>query len=583
IHSSNKYSSVGDEYFKFSDSFPYEETEDQERVIAEVNHDLSAETPMDRLVCGDVGFGKTEVAIRATYRVVSDGYQVIVLVPTTILCYQHYRSFSDRFEKFGFKVSQLNRFVSAKSQKETIADFEAGKVDIIVGTHRVLSKDVKPNNLGLVVIDEEQRFGVGHKERLKELKASCDLLTLSATPIPRTLHLSMLGLRDISIITTPPVDRLFVKTYIATFEEELVREAISRELARGGQVFFVHNRVEDIEEMAVFISQLLPTARVRTGHGRMPERSLEKVVVDFLEHKFDVLICTTIIESGIDMPNVNTLIVNRADRFGLAQLYQIRGRVGRSSRQAYAYFLTPPEERLSDDSSKRLEILATHQELGSGFQIASHDMELRGVGNLLGGEQTGKIADVGLDLYTEMLEATIREMKGEEEYKERRDIEIKIPVSAVIPQVYIDDENLRLQTYKSIFSAIDEGELRKLKASIADRFGQLPLQMERLFWVAELKVLLLECSVERFVRKPNGEYEVGFRGLSERNINGLIEIVMQKPKMYRLTPNYQLILSALSLSTMKEHDDPESRIVLSLLNRMEPLAMTFRESEPESP
>jgi transcription-repair coupling factor (superfamily II helicase) len=579
INSGVSYSSPSDEYFKFEGSFPYEETDDQRRVISEVNFDLTSQNPMDRLVCGDVGFGKTEVALRAAFRVAYDHHQVIVLVPTTVLCYQHFRSFKQRLEPFGLKVEQMNRFVSRADQNEIKERFAEGAVDVLVGTHRILSKDIKANRLGLVIVDEEQRFGVAHKEKLKQFKAACDILTLSATPIPRTLHLSMLGLRDISIITTPPVDRLYVKTYVAKFDESLIKEAIERELARGGQVFYVHNRVQDIGQVAALIKALVPSARIKFAHGQMTERKLEDVIVDFLEQRFDVLVCTTIIESGIDMPNVNTLIVDRSDRFGLAQLYQLRGRVGRSTRQAYAYFMTPSEESLAEDSRKRLEILASHQELGSGFQIASHDMELRGVGNLLGGEQSGKISDIGLDLYTEMLEATIREMQGDKEYRERRDVEIKLPVQVMIPQTYIKEESVRLQLYKSIFSCEKESDLDRLRGETRDRFGAFDRLMERLFNLAYLKVILLNCNVEKLVAKPRGGFEISFLKLHEVQISALIDVVMQKPKTYRLTPNYQLFISALTQADKLGFDDENDALLSVLIERLQPLQQAFTELE----
>lgn len=575
INSGVAFSEPSEEYFSFEGSFPYEETEDQRRVISEVNFDLSSRNPMDRLVCGDVGFGKTEIALRAAFRVAFDNFQTIVLVPTTVLCYQHYRNFKTRFEPFGIRVAQLNRFVSRKEQLEVLRDFSEGRIDILVGTHRVLSKDIKAKKLGMIIIDEEQRFGVAHKEKLKEFKASCEILTLSATPIPRTLHLSMLGLRDISIITTPPVDRLYVKTYVAKFDDLLIKEAVERELARGGQVFYVHNRVEDISQVAAFVTRMVPSARIRTAHGQMPERQLEDVIVDFIEQRFDVLICTTIIESGIDMPNVNTLIVDRSDRFGLSQLYQLRGRVGRSTRQAYAYFLTPSEEQLADEAKKRLEILASHQELGSGFQIASHDMELRGVGNLLGGEQSGKIADVGLELYTEMLEATIREIQGKSEYIERRDVEIKIPVHAIIPRDYIKDEGVRLQLYKSVFSCESEEDLDKLKADTRDRFGAFTTEIERIFMMAHLKILLIKCNVERLVQRPRGDFEVNFYKLAEFQIGALIDVVMKQPKVYRLSPMYQLYLEKIGTTDGLEYPDQETKLVGTLISRLEPLGQAF--------
>lgn len=529
-----------DTFLKFEASFPYEETEDQLRAIHDVEADLRSGKPMDRLVCGDVGFGKTEVAIRAAMRTVLEGHQVLVLVPTTVLCYQHYRTFRDRLERYGVRVAQVNRFVKPDDMKAATEGLKSGAVDILIGTHRILSKDIAPRRLGLLVVDEEQRFGVTHKEKLKELKAGAHVLTLTATPIPRTLHMSMVGLRDISIIATPPHDRLSVKTYISRFDQVLIRDAIEQEVRRGGQVFFVHNRVEDIEEMRLFIKTLVPGAEVRIGHGQMKEHQLEAVIVDFLEQKFPILLCTTIIESGVDMPTVNTLIVTRADRFGLAQLYQLRGRVGRSHLQAYAYFLTPAEERLTDDGKKRLDVLAAHQELGAGFQIASHDLELRGSGNLLGGQQSGHAAAVGLELYTELLEAAIHELRGEPA-KERIDTEIKIPVSAIIPPEYVPGETQRLHLYKSLFAADSEEVLRSLRQELVDRFGPMPAECALLFKVARLKQQLRDLGALRLTA-GKGVFEIRFSVLPTSQAEHLMKVVARQPKRYKLAPDNRLLM-----------------------------------------
>ncbi len=534
------FSAPDDSYVKFEAGFPYDETEDQTRAIHDVEADLRSGRPMDRLICGDVGFGKTEVALRASLRTVLEGAQVLVLVPTTILCYQHYRTFSSRLEAHGVRVAQVNRFVSAADIKAATNGLQSGAVDVLIGTHRLLSKDVKPKRLGLLVIDEEQRFGVSHKESLKELRAGAHALTLTATPIPRTLHMSMVGLRDISIIATPPQDRLAVKTYISRFDETLIKDAIEQEIRRGGQVFFVHNRVEDIEEMRLYLKSLVPHLDIRVGHGQMREHQLERVIVDFLEQKFPILLCTTIIESGVDMPNVNTLIVNKADRFGLAQLYQLRGRVGRSNLQAYAYFLTPPEERLSDEGKKRLDVLAAHQELGAGFQIASHDLELRGAGNLLGGEQSGHAAEVGLELYTEMLEAAIHELRGEP-VKERIDTEIKIPVSALIPAEFVPVETQRLHLYKSLFAADSGEDLAVLRQDVADRYGPLPAEFARLFKVARLKQLLRRLGALRLTA-GRGVFEIRFAPLGETQIDHLLKAAAHRPESYKLAPDAKLLL-----------------------------------------
>ena len=568
----HRYNPPGDEYFKLEAEFPFEETEDQQKAIDDVFADLVGEKPMDRLVCGDVGFGKTEVALRAAMRSVLEGDQVLVLVPTTVLCYQHYRTFADRLARHGVKVGQVNRFVDAKTTKANLEALARGDLDILVGTHRLLSKDIKPKRLGLLVIDEEQRFGVGHKEKLKELRANAHVLTLTATPIPRTLHMSMLGLRDISIIATPPQERLSVKTYIARFDETLIREAILNEVARGGQVFFLHNRVEDIEEMRLFIKSLVPGIDVRVAHGQMREHQLEEVIIDFMEQKFPVLVCTTIIESGIDMPNVNTLIVNRAENFGLAQLYQIRGRVGRSSMQAYAYFLTAAEDTLTDEAKKRLEVLSAHQELGAGFQIASHDLEIRGAGNLLGGEQSGKISEIGLEMYTDMLEAAIAELRGHEVI-EKIDTEIKLPITAMIPGTYIEPENLRLQLYKSIFSASDEEELLKLKRETIDRFGTMPEPLIRLFRVATLKRGLSQAKMTSLAIGGRNFYELKFGSLNEAQIDTILDAVRNHPDKYRLTPDGKLFLYAQTFT--QPNPSQQDQMIAELVTLVEPLAMSI--------
>ncbi len=534
------FSAPEDSYFKFEASFPYEETEDQLKAIMDVEADVRSARAMDRLICGDVGFGKTEVALRAAFRAVLEGYQVLVLVPTTVLCYQHYRTFADRLTNFGVTVAYVNRFVKGVDEKSAIDGLQRGTVDILIGTHRLLSKDIKPKRLGLLIIDEEQRFGVTHKEKLKHLRAGAHVLTLSATPIPRTLHLAMVGLRDISLIATPPQERIAIKTYVSRFDDELIKDAIESEIRRGGQVFFVHNRVEDIEEVASYLKRLIPKTEVRVGHGQMREHQLEKVILDFVEHKFPVLLCTTIIESGIDMPNVNTLIVNRADRFGLAQLYQLRGRVGRSSRQAYAYFMTPAVETLTEDAQKRLDILSAFQELGAGFQIASFDLEMRGAGNLLGGDQSGHASTVGLELYTQMLDEAIAEVRGEA-VRQRRDTEIKVPVNAFIPMSYIAAERQRLHMYKSIFGCESDGELRQLRDDLRDRYGEEPAEVQLLFLVARLKMRLAAMNAVR-LSAGKGVYEIVFGVLDNSFIDRLMRAVKMHPETYQLAPDNRLLI-----------------------------------------
>lgn len=545
------YSAPGDMYFQFEADFPYSETDDQQKAIDEVNADLSGDLPMDRLICGDVGFGKTEVALRAAMRVALDGMQVIILAPTTLLSYQHYETFKARFRPYGVEVGLANRFVKAEKVKQSLEAFREGKVDVMVGTHRLLSKDVKPKNLGLLIVDEEQRFGVGHKETIKAFKAACDILTLTATPIPRSLHMSLLGIRDISTIATAPTERLSIKTYVAQSQPDLIRKAITQETQRGGQVFFVHNRVSDILEISAMLRQLLPGITIAVAHGQMKENNVESVIIDFIQQKFSVLVCTTIIESGIDMPNVNTIIVNNADKFGLAQLYQMRGRVGRSSRQSYAYFLTAGALADREDARQRLEILAAHQELGVGFQIASYDMEMRGTGNLLGGEQSGHMEDIGYEMYLDMLEREMAAMRGQEKDPEI-DPEIKIPVSASLPATYIPQERQRLALYKSLFSAQVADDVHRLRQETVDRFGNLPQEAYNLFQVALLKVLLRSMRVEQLQLLKAGVYEFRMAQLKAEQIRRLTEASSQRPERLHLTADFRLIINLQAKSPTEE-------------------------------
>ncbi len=400
---------------EFEDAFEYSETDDQDLAIKDVKRDMESQQPMDRLLCGDVGYGKTEIAMRAAFKAISDNKQVAVLAPTTVLAFQHFETFKQRFAAFPVTIEMISRFRSPKQQKEILQRVEAGKVDILIGTHRLLSKDVKFTDLGLLIVDEEQRFGVRHKERLKQMRKEVDVLTMSATPIPRTLHMSLVGLRDMSVIETPPKDRIAIQTVVANWDEKLIRTAIEQELERGGQVYFVHNRVDTIWEIAAKLQKLVPQARIMVGHGQMSEGELEKVMLGFMRHEADILVATTIIENGLDIPLCNTILINRADRLGLSELYQLRGRVGRSNRRAYAYLLLPSEIELTPIARRRLAALKEFSDLGAGFKIAALDLELRGAGNMLGGEQSGHIEAVGFDLYTQMLEQAVREMKGETE------------------------------------------------------------------------------------------------------------------------------------------------------------------------
>ncbi|QCQ22423.1 transcription-repair coupling factor [Desulfoglaeba alkanexedens] len=484
-------------YREFEATFAYEETADQIRAIEEVLEDMCSQKTMDRLICGDVGYGKTEVAIRAAFKAVMDGKQVAMLVPTTVLAEQHYQTFKERFNGFPVRVEVLSRFKTAAQQRQVLDGLKAGAVDVVVGTHRLLQKDVQFRELGLLIIDEEQRFGVKHKERLKQLRVSVDVLTLTATPIPRTLHMALTGIRDLSTIETPPEDRKAVETAVCTYDEFTIREAIHRELQRGGQVFFVHNHVQSILQVANRLRKLVPEARIGVAHGQMKERDLEKVMFEFIGRELDVLVCTTIIESGLDIPAANTIIINRADKMGLAQIYQLRGRVGRSSEQAYAYLLIPGEHLVTRDAQKRLRALMDFSELGSGFKIALNDLQIRGGGAILGAAQSGHISAVGYELYLELLEKTVRQLKGEPVEEEAFDPEITVPVSAFLPEAYVPDTDQRLLAYKRLAGVSEEGDVDDLAREWRDRFGPLPDSAKALALLAKIRLLLQRRRVAR--------------------------------------------------------------------------------------
>jgi transcription-repair coupling factor (superfamily II helicase) len=474
---------------EFEDSFDYNETDDQLSAIRAIKYDMESTTPMDRLLCGDVGYGKTEVAMRAAFKAVQDGKQVAVLTPTTILSFQHFETFKKRFAQFPINIEMISRFRTAKEQKVIVEKVESGKVDILIGTHRLLSKDIKFQDLGLLIVDEEQRFGVRHKERLKQMRRAIDVLAMSATPIPRTLHMSLVGLRDMSVIETPPKDRMAIQTVVAKFDEKIVRSAVEVELERGGQVYFVHNRVESIYEIAARIQELVPAARVAVGHGQMSETELEKVMLAFMRHDYDVLVATTIIENGLDIPLANTMLINRADRHGLSELYQLRGRVGRSNRRAYAYLLIPPEQELTEIARRRLAALKEFSDLGAGFKIAALDLELRGAGNMLGGEQSGHIEAVGFELYTSMLEAAVKEMKGETA-EERPTTQLNLGIALRIDESYVPEENQRLRLYKKIAGAASEAAVNEVRAEMEDRYGAPP---DATVYLLEAALVRLEC------------------------------------------------------------------------------------------
>ncbi|HUJ33292.1 MAG TPA: transcription-repair coupling factor [Candidatus Acidoferrum sp.] len=484
---------------EFEDAFEFEETPDQQRAIDDVKRDMESALPMDRLLCGDVGYGKTEVAMRAAFKALADSKQVAILAPTTVLAFQHYETFRQRFAAFPVRIGMLSRFRSEKEQKKTLEELEAGKVDVVVGTHRILSRDVKFHDLGLLVVDEEQRFGVAHKERLKEMRKNVDVLTMSATPIPRTLHMSLVGLRDMSVIETPPKDRLAIQTTVSPFSETLIQRVIQEEMARDGQVFVVHNRVESIASIASLLKRLVPKARVVVGHGQMRETELEKVMLKFVRDEADVLVSTTIIENGLDIPRANTIIINRADRMGLSELYQLRGRVGRSNQRAYAYLLVPPGVSLTPIARQRLAALKEFSDLGAGFRIAALDLELRGAGNLLGREQHGHIEAVGFDMYCQMMERAVAERKGDVVAPERR-ATLNLGQEIRIPPEYIESENLRLRIYKRIAGVTSEGDRNEVRRELEDRFGPPPPSVDSLLEYAVLKGLaekLLVASVDR--------------------------------------------------------------------------------------
>jgi transcription-repair coupling factor (superfamily II helicase) len=474
---------------EFEDAFDYNETEDQLSAIRAIKYDMESTTPMDRLLCGDVGYGKTEVAMRAAFKAVQDGKQVAVLTPTTVLSFQHFETFKKRFSQFPINVEMISRFRTPKEQKVILEKVETGHVDILIGTHRILSKDIKFQDLGLLIVDEEQRFGVRHKERLKQMRKEIDVLAMSATPIPRTLHMSLVGLRDMSVIETPPKDRMAIQTVVAKFDEKIIRSAVELELERGGQVYFVHNRVETIYEIASRIQELVPSARVIVGHGQMGETELERVMLAFMNHEYDVLVATTIIENGLDISLANTMLINRADRHGLSELYQLRGRVGRSNRRAYAYLLIPPDTELTDIARRRLAALKEFSDLGAGFKIAALDLELRGAGNMLGGEQSGHIEAIGFELYTTMLEQAVAEMKGESA-EEKPTTQLNLGIALRIDENYVEEENQRLRLYKKIAGAQSEKAIADLRAEMEDRYGPLP---DATVYLLEAASLRLEC------------------------------------------------------------------------------------------
>ncbi len=538
-------------------AFPYEETPDQAIAIKETLADMQKPRPMDRLICGDVGYGKTEVALRAAMLAVENSKQVAVLVPTTVLAEQHYQTFKMRLEPLGVKVGVLSRLKGRSAQKETIRRLSVGEIDVVIGTHRLLSADVSFKDLGLLIIDEEHRFGVRHKERLKQLKKNVDVLTLSATPIPRTLQMSLLGIRDLSVITTPPEDRLPVKTYLAKFEPEVIKEAIERELARGGQVFFVHNRIQGIYSLADWLKRLVPNARIEVAHGRTPPQLLEEIMVRFVRREVDVLVCTTIIESGLDIPSANTIIINRADRLGLAEIYQLRGRVGRSNTQAYAYLLVPSLSILSEEAEKRLKALMQFAELGSGFRLAMSDLQIRGAGNLLGTVQSGHIATVGYDLYLEILQRTVEELRGKI-IKETFEPDVNLKVSAYFPSNYVPDVEQRLHLYRKLALAQDIEEVREFHEELLDRFGPLPKEAQNLIKLTAAKIYLQELGIRKVERR--GKEVVFFLSNETTCSEASIKRLRKERKHVRLTGEKKLFIKLIDKDILND-----LLIILSLL------------------
>jgi transcription-repair coupling factor (superfamily II helicase) len=547
-----------EEYGVFSDSFGFEETLDQEQAIHAVISDMLSDKSMDRLVCGDVGFGKTEVAMRAAFIAVNDGKQVAILVPTTLLAQQHYENFKDRFANWPVSIEVLSRFKTTKQQNEVIARVESGHVDILIGTHKLLQNSIKYNDLGLLVVDEEHRFGVKQKEKIKQLRSNVDILTLTATPIPRTLNLAMGGMRDLSIIATPPAKRLAVKTFVRQRDSALIRESMLREILRGGQVYFLHNNVDSIDKTAADIQQLLPEAKVITAHGQMRERELERIMSDFYHQRYNVLVCTTIIETGIDIPSANTIIMDRADHLGLAQLHQLRGRVGRSHHQAYAYLLTPHEKAMTKDAKKRLDVIASLEDLGAGFTLATHDLEIRGAGELLGEDQSGSMSQVGFSLYMEMLDQAVTALKDgkqpslDQVMANQTEIDLRVP--ALLPDEYIFDVSLRLSLYKRIASAKNKNKLDDIQVELIDRFGLLPQPAKNLVNIAKLRLKAQTIGIARIEAGPLGG-SIEFSGNTQIDPRIIITMIQQQPSVFNMK-------GANKLTFKRTSEDTKTRFML---------------------
>ncbi len=540
VFQGHRFSSVDQFYREFEATFEYEETPDQAKAIEDVMGDMGNPKPMDRLVCGDVGYGKTEVAVRAAYRAVMDGKQVALLVPTTVLAQQHYQTFKDRFKAYPVVIEVLSRFKSPREQKAIVQRLEEGKVDIVIGTHRLLQKDVVFRDLGLVVIDEEHRFGVNHKERLKQLRRLVDVITLTATPIPRTLQMATSGIRDLSLIQTPPENRLAIRTLVVRYDDDVIREAIQREFNRGGQVFFVHHRVQNIHSIAHHLKRLIPEASLAIAHGQMKEKELEKVMLQFVRKEYNLLVCTSIIESGLDIPAANTILINHSEQFGLADLYQLRGRVGRGSHQAYAYLLIPGELTLSRDAMRRLRAIQELSELGSGFKLALQDLEIRGAGNLLGPTQSGHISAVGFELYTQFMEKAVRELKGETVVEEITP-EIHFHLPAFLPEFYVEDPGERLRLYRRLSLSRSDQEVESLREELVDRFGKVPEEVNHLLEVIKVKVLLTKLAIKKF-EETRTQIVLTFDETTQVSPQKVIDLIRGGAGRYRLTPDSKLVV-----------------------------------------
>jgi transcription-repair coupling factor (superfamily II helicase) len=542
-----------DDFEKFEATFPYDETDDQLRAVDDIVGDMTSDKPMDRLVCGDVGFGKTEVAMRAAFKAIEGRRQVAVLAPTTVLSFQHLETFQKRFKNWPVTIRALNRFVPTAEVRKTLEEIREGKVDIVIGTHRILSKDISFKDLGLLIVDEEQRFGVTHKERVKKMKTNVDTLTLSATPIPRTLNMSLVGMRDLSIINTPPVDRLPTRTFVTKFDRETIRKAITAEIQRGGQVFFLHNRVSSIYAIADEIREIVPDARIRIGHGQMQEDELEKCMVAFYHHQVDVFVCTTIIEAGIDNPRANTMFIDNAHQFGLSQLYQLRGRVGRSKDRAYCYLLIPPNKRIEKDAQERLKIIQENTALGSGIKIAQHDLELRGTGNILGEDQSGNIDSVGYEMYLELLEEAIKTLKGEEVFEDIEP-EINVRIPALIPDTYISDIRIRLSYYKALAQISSPDDIDRIEEELSDQFGKLPEQVVNLMGLMLIRHHCRELGVRDLSSGPK-TISLAFTARTPLPPHEVVQLAQRENKKYSLTPDMRLSVRLNTLSWPDIYDE----------------------------